>query len=491
MDEIEFHENVREWCSKNYPSVTEAIISNISTVFTQLYHDLEIKKIRSSVSDIQEIVKDDPSKLEKAFYSTFVKLREKKTNGTILTIASIARKALEIMGMNKKRLRIPPRESTKVIDNSLEKILPLQLRNLPEDAKIREFVTERFEYSKKNLHCKSLHAQKIMLRYWTKILEQFGKLEELDMNTIDLSIKNIVKITKPIIVNSYYIIYLHHLFVGINDDWNVKIKDIKSHFEIIEKKKDDDGDKDVLTPKQQENIWKSCETNLEKLLISLLFTTGMRVGGLCNIKIIDVYDKTNNTIRDYGSTLEKRGKTRRFPIFDMVKKPLAEWIEENHMIDTIYLFPNARDPKKPKSTMTFQTMFKDIAKRAGYEGEEVHIHSARHSVARNLLEAGNTMDDIGKYLGHANPATTAKFYANLSTKETVDRMNTECIGGQNNKKTHMPHIPNFDYEGKTKDKDKKKKKNKLHKLANIDIGGKSLNEEKLLKALEKVRESKK
>lgn len=173
----------------------------------------------------------------------------------------------------------------------------------------------------------------------------------------------------------------------------------------------------------------------------------------------------------------------------MVKKPLAEWINENHMIDTIYLFPNARDPKRQKSTMTFQNMFKAIAKRAGYEGDEIHIHSARHSVARNLLEAGNTMDDIGKYLGHANPATTAKFYANLSTKETVDRMNMECIGGNNNKKSHVPQIPKFQHEDKHTEKIKKK--NKLHKLADINIGGKSLNEEKLLKALEKARENKK
>lgn len=97
------------------------------------------------------------------------------------------------------------------------------------------------------------------------------------------------------------------------------------------------------------------------------------------------------------------------------------------------------------------------------------------------------MEEIGKYLGHANPATTAKFYSNLSTKEMVKRMNTECIGGSNMKDSHKPQLPQFESK-----KDKHiKKNNSLRKLADIDIGGKSVNEEKLLAQFEKIRSKKK
>lgn len=457
----------------------------------KIYDELNIDSDNPHISEICEFIKNDSIKIEKAFYFAFDKLRETKNSNTILTYASTARNALAIMGMNKKRLKIPPKKKIET-DNISDIKLPLRMRNLSNDNKMVQFINDRFKYATEKLNCKSKHAQTTMLRYWVTILEQFGDLNTLDMDKIDLSMKNVIDIVKPIINSEYYIIYLHHLFFGINDEWNIKVKILHEYIGLNKlKKEENDGDKDTLTPLQQDNIWKACGTTLEKLMIALLLTTGMRVGGMCNIKKIDVYDESANSIRDFGKTLEKRGKTRRFPIFDMVKKPLAEWIEENHMIQSEYLFPNARDTTKPISTLTFQNLFKSVALRAGYTGTEIHIHSARHSVARNLLEAGNSMDEIGKYLGHSNPATTAKYYANLSVKETVDRMNTLCIGGNNNKQTYKPQLPTFgkSVENENKKYDKKKK-NKLGKLADVDIGGSSISEDILINKLEKIRSKK-
>jgi integrase len=498
MEDINFADSVKEWCIKHYPSYTNSIISTLINTFSLLYNELQLENDDPNIADIQELIVDNSNDIEKAFFNIFIKLRESKSDSSILTMASILRKALELMGMDKARLKISPKKKEKQvikqeqqqdIPQDIINLLPTSIRNLPHDNLLLIFIVNRFGKVKENSNCKSIHAKKIMLRYWVSILKQFGSFEDFDPDLIDFSLSNIINIAKPVIINDYYVIYLHHLFYGIHESWIIKIKELKTHFDIETLTDDKDGDKDTLSVKQQENIWKACQTTLEKLVISLLFTTGLRVGGLCNIKINDIYDSETKTIKDFGSTLEKRNKTRRFPIFDMVKKPLSLWLEENHMVNSIYLFPNARDLNKPRSTMSFQSLFKEIAKRAGYEGSEIHIHSARHSVAHNLLEAGNSMEEIGKYLGHSNPATTAKFYANLSTKETVDRMNTECIGGSNMKDSHKPQLPQFDNKHQ---KDKHvKKSNGLRKLADIDIGGKSVNEEKLLAQLEKIRSKKK
>ena len=48
------------------------------------------------------------------------------------------------------------------------------------------------------------------------------------------------------------------------------------------------------------------------------------------------------------------------------------------MIESEYLFPNKNNHTKPRTTMFFQTLFKKIAKKAGYISKEIHIHSARH-----------------------------------------------------------------------------------------------------------------
>lgn len=481
-DQIGFRESSDEWCQKNYPKPTKEILSILGNIFELLHTELKINTQEPDINDIQNMVNTDKLLVEKAFHDIFIKLRKDKSTSTINIIVCVARKALLIMGMNKDRLKIPAKEKEKK-----DEYLPLELRKLPEDSSIRVFVNERLENSKKNFNLKSDMTKKTMLRYWVKILSCFGSFEKFNVDNIDFSLENVVKKVKSVIISNYYVIYLHHLFYGINDEWNIKLKELKKNFDNTgEIKEEKDGDKDFLTPVQQENILKACENSLEKLVILLLFTTGMRVGGLANIKRDDVYDKETKKIKEYGVTLEKRSKTRRFPIFDITKKPLKEWLDETHMSNNIYIFPSSNDNTKPKSTMYFQNLFKEIAKRAGYEGEEIHIHSCRHSVARNLLEAGNKMEDIGKFLGHTNPTTTAKFYANLSVKETVDRMNTECIGG--NKKVHEAQIPNF---GNQEKEAKGKRKNKLSKLKNIQIGETSINEDNALKLLEKIKAQKK
>ena len=485
MDQIAFEESIKKWCTENLDKVNKEKISTLNKVLWILYQELEIENNNSDISDIIEIANKNQELIEKAFFKTFSKLRSKLSDKTILAFASIARNVLEKMGLNKKKLKIPPKNKIGDVKNN---IFPMIIKELPETNSTKKFILERFEQSKKNTGCKSKVSQKIMLRYWSSILKCFGNLNEIEMENIDKSVQNIVNIVSPIVKSNYHIIYLHHLFFCINEEWNIKISKLKTYFnnnhEIIKEK---DGDKDFLTPTQQEDIWKECTTNLERLVIALLFTTGMRVGGLCNIKKDDIIDKDTGDIKEYGSTLEKGNKIRKFPIFKMVHQPLKNWLTEIHMFDSPYLFPNSRNLSKPRTTMFFQNLFKTIAHRAGYNGAEIHVHAIRHTVARNLLESGNTMDDIGKYLGHANPATTAKFYANLSVKETIDRMNTECIGGTDNKSKKVPQIPTFEENNIAKHK----KKNKLRKLADINIGGKSVNEEKLLKALEIARQNKK
>ena len=171
----------------------------------------------------------------------------------------------------------------------------------------------------------------------------------------------------------------------------------------------------------------------------------------------------------------------------MITRPFnfKKWIDDNHVIETEYLFPHKNDHNKPKTTMFFQQMFKNIAKKAGYDGKEIHIHSARHSVAHNLMEAGNKLEQIGKFLGHSNPATTAKFYTKLSTKENLNKMNTECIGGSNNINKYTPQLPNFNIK---EEKPKKKLGLTLDKLKNMEIGdGKSVKMILLERKLEKEK----
>lgn len=490
---MDFYENIRDWYIQFYEKneITQMDKANISHFYTMLnlmYDLLEIKN--KNIEEIINLINIDNKKIEKYFYDTFLKLKESKSKSTIKVSSSICRKIFNDLGIDKTKLITPAYKENK--NNSEpdpdDEILK-SINYLKINRDLHDFIIKRYNNIKYHSRCKTKQTHKILMRYWINILKSFGDLKTINFNELDLNIDNVVATVKPVIINNYYIIYLHHLFYQVNDTWNIKLKELKKYFDIKDIKADEvDGDKDTLSPKQQEDIIKNCQDTLEKVVCLLLLTTGMRVGGLSNIKKNDVYNFEENKVKDYGVTLEKGNKTRNFPIFDIVKPHIKKWIDDNHMYESEYLFPNRNNHNKPRTTMFFQTLFKDIAQRAGYTGKEIHIHSARHSVAHNLLEAGNSLDDIGRFLGHANPATTAKFYTKLSIKENIERMNTACIGGNNFKDTRIPQVPNFNFNENKKQK--KHNSSIRDKIKKMEIDGVSMEEYLLEKKLEKIRNKK-
>jgi integrase len=490
---MEFEYNINQWYNDFYNKheITQSDKAKLSYIYISLnsiFDELNIEEDNKNINKLLQLIKENSIDIEKAFYSIFKKMIDKKSYVTIKSCSSVCRKVLSDLGMDKNRLKIPTqRKEKKEKKEKKENIeMPINLTEIGNNDKLYIFIADRFKNIKSCSRCKSIQTQKILLRYWINLLKGFGDLKILNPDNIDLSIKNIVEKVNDIVVNNYYVIYLYHLFNGITKEWEIKLKDLRKYFNFEKQiNNEEDGDKHTLSPKQQEDMIKVCTTSLEKLVILLLFTTGLRVGGLANIKINNVYDKKTKEIKDMGSTIEKGSKIRKFPIFELVKSHLQNWIDNNHAIETEYLFPHKNDHNKPKTTMFFQQLFKNIAKKAGYEGEEIHIHSARHSVAHNLMEAGNKLEDIGKFLGHSNPATTAKFYTKLSAEENIKKMNTACIGGINYKDKRIPQLPNFNI---IKEKSNKKSSITVDKLKNMDIGdGKSIKMILLERKLEKER----
>jgi site-specific recombinase XerD len=414
-----------------------------------------------------ELSKIDQKVVEQSFYDAMKDLSVTVSSPSLKVYASCGRKALFEMGIKKENLKIPSKPKAKE-ENEL---LPSKIKSLPDDDPLKVFFIQRLQHLKTHKSIRSDITIRNMMRFWCTFVCLFETSKHTKFADQDFSVNNVVSLLQT--PTDHQIIDVFHMFEGINEEWNsMTMKKLKALYPRNRKARDDvpeatdDKDRHRLSSKQQEEILKACQTPFEKLIVSLLFSTGLRVSGVRMIQLKDICDKTTKpvTIFEYGKTAEKGHKIRTFPIMDMVKPSMLQWIEANHMVDTDYLFPSSRISQQPMAVLNFQTTFKKIAKRAGYEGPEVHVHAARHSVAFNLLESGNSMDKIGKFLGHANPATTAKVYAKMSTKETVERMNTECLGGKNNMKAHLPDVPNFN-----KTEKRKKKKKYMEKLKSVSI----------------------
>jgi len=170
-------------------------------------------------------------------------------------------------------------------------------------------------------------------------------------------------------------------------------------------------------------MYEASKTNKRNHAIFLLMaTTGLRVGGVANIRLNNVAQVVNNNIivNADGRTLEKGKKWFSFVICDRLRDALIEWIKERP-INSEYLFPGRGT--QPLSTSRISGIIKDIAAKANVSGPHVHAHAIRHSFAHILLEAGNDPSKVSKMIGHASTATTEKYYLKESAVEVSKRCN--------------------------------------------------------------------
>jgi len=137
-----------------------------------------------------------------------------------------------------------------------------------------------------------------------------------------------------------------------------------------------------------------------KAIISLAYSTGMRVSEVCNLKIADIDSK-----RMIITIRQSKGRKDRIvglseKILDILRIYFTEYRPKE------FLF-NGQFDLKYSSTSCNQIVKK-------YLGKEYHFHLLRHSNATALLEAGTDLRIIQKHLGHANSKTT-EIYTHVST----------------------------------------------------------------------------
>ncbi|MCZ7398207.1 MAG: tyrosine-type recombinase/integrase [Candidatus Methanoperedens sp.] len=164
----------------------------------------------------------------------------------------------------------------------------------------------------------------------------------------------------------------------------------------------------VLSQNEIKNLIEKTENMKHRLIIELLYSTGLRLSECINLKYSDLDLNENIGWVRMG----KGSKDRIFIISETFKKDLFDYKEKNGSNGKGYIF--LVNGKK----MTYrgiQHAIKISAARAGIE-KPVHVHTLRHSFATHLLENGVDIRKIQKLLGHSNLQTT-QIYTQVSSEE--------------------------------------------------------------------------
>lgn len=164
----------------------------------------------------------------------------------------------------------------------------------------------------------------------------------------------------------------------------------------------------VLSQTEIKNLLDKTENIKHRLIIELLYSTGLRLSECINLKYSDL--DINDGIG--WVRLGKGSKDRIFIISEVFKKDLLYYKEKIGSDGKGFIF--LVNGKK----MTYrgiQHAIKVSAERAGIE-KPVHVHTLRHSFATHLLENGVDIRKIQKLLGHSNLQTT-QIYTQVSSEE--------------------------------------------------------------------------
>jgi tyrosine recombinase xerD len=153
------------------------------------------------------------------------------------------------------------------------------------------------------------------------------------------------------------------------------------------------------------------EGQRNKAIIEVLFSCGLRVSELVNLKLSDLF-----ITEKYVRVMGKGSKERLVPISEKAIKELQYWFRDRNLMsiqpgEQDYVFLNRRGAHLTRTMILI--MIKQQAVLAGIK-KTISPHTLRHSFATSLLEGGADLRAIQVMLGHEDIGTT-EIYTHIDT----------------------------------------------------------------------------
>ena len=154
---------------------------------------------------------------------------------------------------------------------------------------------------------------------------------------------------------------------------------------------------EFLTQEETTCLLNAIRNPKHKLLIRMLYSSGMRISELLNLKVRDLdLQNRHGWVRN-----GKRGKDRPFIIAQSLNEELKQWVTGKNPDQWLFTGWN----NSPYDDSSIREILKKSAKEARII-KKVRPHMLRHSFATHLLENGYALTDVQPLLGHSRLETT-------------------------------------------------------------------------------------
>lgn len=213
-----------------------------------------------------------------------------------------------------------------------------------------------------------------------------------------------------------------------NRSINRKVASLKAYFKFLQRTGNIDANplakhkslktsKKVEVPFSEDEMIKvlmqipfevSFEGIRDKLIIELLYTSGIRRAELINLKIKDL-NFDGSTLRVLG----KRNKERIIPLLPSTKDQFVAYFIERNSLDTIsdkdHVFLS-KTGNKIYETLVYRIINRYFSEVSSKVKKSPHI--LRHTFATHLLNKGADLNSVKELLGHSSLASTQVYTHN-------------------------------------------------------------------------------
>ena len=167
----------------------------------------------------------------------------------------------------------------------------------------------------------------------------------------------------------------------------------------------------VVTIKEIEEMLHNNLTPLQHIIMELLYSCGLRVSELVNLKINDI-DLSSKYVRCFG----KGSKERIIPIGETAKQTVKEYLPTRDLLIKKYNLNTKRLLILDNGRLiTRQDVYTFIHNQGKLIHKNISPHTLRHSFATHLLENGADLRIVQELLGHSDVSTT-QLYTHISKK---------------------------------------------------------------------------
>jgi integrase/recombinase XerC len=159
---------------------------------------------------------------------------------------------------------------------------------------------------------------------------------------------------------------------------------------------------------------KTKEGQRERVILEILYGSGVRVSELVNIKIKDI-DFSNKTILIFGKGSKERLVSFGEPALDSIKQYINDG-RKQYEIESEYLIVGKNEEQL--TTRRIEQIIGELINKTSIK-MNITPHMFRHTFATHLLDNGSDLIAVQELLGHESLAST-EIYTHISNEHLRD-----------------------------------------------------------------------